>query len=382
MLRWKAMTGFAYEYARIDESEAIADYILLDESKLAGDYASVIAGDFAQLAGALRQDVGSRSLVRYLNETTLTRRSSFGFSLGIGKWLNVKAQDQSAFSQTTRTSLDGFRLITSKGTRRYDEKNIPQNDFVWIIDLKAQMKEFLSAPTTVDFDYGLQYAVILERGSISANDLARMLDFAAMWDVCTPDAAMFDEAIGQRGTLRVQMLFERDVLAQTLGAFGELSSWAEPLAMAMPFMSSFNERRTFTSRSKVYTDAWTRWLAGASLTNSAWAALLRKTIHSGLNLIEERALPASFAWVVGDGHPQLRNRLDAFIHGAAMLHDAITTPRASKSIGSAYALLQQFWSQRLYIAASGRYLLERAKDAGVTPNVTLQVEFADQTLTS
>jgi hypothetical protein len=101
-----------------------------------------------------------------------------------------------------------------------------------------------------------------------------------------------------------------------------------------------------------------------------------------LNLLEERALPASFAWVIGDGHPHLRNRLDTFIRGAAKLHDAITTPQAAESIGDAYALLQQFWSQRLYVAASGRYLLERAKEAGVTPNVTLQVEFAEQTLTS
>lgn len=382
LFQWKAMAGFAYEYARIDESAAIADYILLDDRQIDDDHARAIAGDWARIAGALRQDTSERALLRYLNETTLTRRSAFGFSLGIGKWLTVQAQEQSVFMQSTRTSLDGFRLITSKGTRRYDEKSIPQNDFEWIVDLEAQMKEFLSAPTSRDLDYGLHYAVILERGAISENDLDRMLDFAAMWDVCTPDRSTFAAAIGQRGSLRVQMLFEREALAATLGAFGDVAAWAEPLAAAMPYMSSFAERRAFAARAAVYAPAWERWLAGATLSGPEWAALLRPSIRSGLILLEERALPASFAWTIDEGHPQLRARLDAFMRGAEKLHEAMTSEQPPERIADAYALLQQFWSQRLYIAASGRYLLDRAKAAGVTPNVTLQVEFADETITS
>ncbi len=380
--RWKAMAGFAYEYARIDERTAIADYLLLDDGQLADDHARAIAGDWAHLAAALRTDVGSRAIVRYLNETTLTRRSSFGFSLGIGKWLEIKARDQSVFSQTTRTSLDGFRLITSKGTRRYDEKKIPQNDFTWIVDLKAQMHEFLETPTSRDFDYGLHYAVMLERTALSANDIERILDFASMWDVCAPDPSMFAEAIGQKGTLRVQMLFERDELEATLAAFGDLEGWAEPLGAAMPYMSSFSERRTHAARASIYSPAWEHWLAGSLFSAGDWAALLRPSIRSGLFLLEERALPASFAWTIGHGHPQLRSRLGAFVRGARALHNAMTTEQNAEAIGEAYALLQRFWSQRLYVAASGRYLIARAKAAGVTPNVTLQVEFADETITS
>ncbi|HEX2835038.1 MAG TPA: hypothetical protein VHW00_18635 [Thermoanaerobaculia bacterium] len=379
LLRWKAMTGFAYEYARIDENSAIADYILLDDSKLAEDYAHAIHGDWDAIAGALRQDVNARALIRYLNESTFTRRASFGFSLGIGKWLQVSAKDQSVFSQSTRTSLDGFTFITSKGTRRYDEKNIPQNDFEWIVDLKAQMSEFRSAPTTLDFDYGLQYAVLLERNAISEEDLARVLDFAAMWDIGVPDPALFEQALGHKGTLRVQLLFERDTLLATLGRFGEIGQWGEPLAAAMPYMSTFDERRTFEARARVYTDPWTRWLSGAPANS---LGLLRRAIRSGLILLEERALPASFLWCVGDGYPQLRSRLTSFVRGAAKLRALMTTPSAPATIGNAYAALAEFWSQRLYIAASGRYLLARAREAGVTPNVTLQVEYKDTTITS
>jgi hypothetical protein len=372
---WKASTGFAYEYARIDENTSIIDYVLVDETRLADDYQTAIEGDFAKLTRELRQDLTSRELVRYLNESTLTRRSSSGFSLGIGKWIAAEAKDTSAFKQTTRTSLDGFRLITCQGARRYDEKQVPQNDFEWTVDLKAQMTEFRESPTTRDFDYGLHLAVTLERSAIREDDLERMLDFAAMWGVCTPPVSDFHEAIGRKGTMRVQLLLERDALAATLTKFGAIEEWADALAMAMPYASTFAERRSYVSRRDIYADAWRAWLHDPSFDATA---LLRSRIDSGLVLFEERALPGSFAWNSGAGHPQLRARLDAFMRGARRLLDAMTIAQAPEAIGTAYDGLQGLWSQRLYIAACGRYLVERAPAV----KTTLQVEFADTTIIS
>lgn len=347
-MRWKMSTGFAYEYARIDESTAIADFILLDDAQLDADYALAMSGDFAKLRDALRQDTGSRTLVRYLNETSLTRKSSSGFSLG-----KLQAKDTSVFELTTRRSLDDFRLITARGTRCYTEKLIPQNDFEWTVDLKAQMTEFLAAPATIDFDYGLHYAVIHD-------DLERMLDFARMWDVCTPEPSLFHDAIGRETTVRVQLLFEREALIATLGAFGAIDAWAAPLAAAMPY----DGRLMFEERRDAYTAAWRAWLTGAPPVS----------LPPGL--------AKQFAWTSGDAHPQLRARLDAFMRGARQLHECMTTESEPERIGAAYNALQQFWSQRLYIAACGRYLLDRACVAGVGVKATLQVEYADGTITA
>jgi hypothetical protein len=378
--RWKAATGFTYEYARIDENTSIADFILLDESLLASDYELAMSGDFAALSDALRRDSASRTLVRYLNETTLTRRSSSGFSLGISKWIAVETEDSSAFKLTTRESLDGFQLLTARGTRRYEEKLLTQNDYEWTIDVKAQMSEFRIAPTSLDFDYGLHIAVLLERNELDAEDLQRMLDFAAMWDVCVPEPALYADAIDRKGSIRLQMIFERDALIATLGACREtLDDWAEPLAMAMPYSDRFADRRSFASRREIYTEAWQRWLAEQPFDATT---LLRSRIHSGLVLLEERALPGSFAWISGDGHPQLRTRLASFLRGARQLCTAMTTAQEPQAIGDAYDAMSQFWTQRLYIAACGRYLLDRAAQVGTQPNVTLQVEFADGTITS
>jgi len=350
--RWKAATGFAYEYARIDENTSIVDYVLLDDALLAEDHARAIAGEFG-----LREDTSARSIVRYLNETTHTRKSSSGFSFGL-----VAAKDESTFKQTTRTSLDGFHLITSRGTRKYDEKHIPQNDFEWTVDLKAQMTEFLEKPSTLDFDYGLQYVVTLERNKFSEDDLARVLDFAAMWDICAPPVDEFAEVLHHKATARIQLTFEREQLRllSSRSVARDLGGWGAPLAMAMPYMTTFPARRTFEKRRDAYTPAWSAWLDGQKVR-------LR-------GFFEERALPGSFAWISGIGHPQLRERLESFMRGAQKLHDVMTSAHKPEEIGVAYQALERFWSQRLYIAASGRWLLDRARDAGVEPARALQIQ--------
>jgi hypothetical protein len=99
-------------------------------------------------------------------------------------------------------------------------------------------------------------------------------------------------------------------------------------------------------------------------------------------LLEERRLPGSFAWCSSEGHPQLRRRLESFVRGAAMLHEAMTRSREPGAISDAYRYLQQFWTQRLYVAASGRYLLDRARDAGVDVNATLEVEYGEKSVLS
>jgi hypothetical protein len=365
---WKAAAGFAYEYARIDEDESVAEFVLLDDARLAEDYATVLRGDFATLADALRRDTTSRQLVKYFNDDTLTRRAAFGFTLGLGRW-TLKTSDESVFKQTTRTSLDGFHLITCRGTRSYEEKNVPQNDFTWTADLKAQMNEFLSRPTSLDFDYGISLVVELQRGAFSEGDLARMLDIAAMWDVCVPGIDEFREAIGRKGSARVQLLLDRDALTAALAKETDLDSWAEPLAMAMPYSSMFGERRTFDARRATYADAWRIWLHGGTPSVAP---------RSALAIVERQGGPQSFAWISGDGHPQLRRRLDAFVRGSRVLHELMTTPQPPGRIGEAYDGLQQFWSQRLYVLAAGRWLLDRAENA----RATLQVELGDGSVVS
>ena len=231
------------------------------------------------------------------------------------------------------------------------------------------MKEFVASPSTLDFDYGLHLMLELQRCALSGADLARMLDLAAMWNVCVPDMQEFHDAIGRKGSARVQLVLDRDVLVAALAKECDADEWADPLAMAMPYSSTFAERRTYAARRATYANAWRVWMHGG--TPSIPAA-------SALAVVEDEKGPGSFAWVAGEGHPQLRHRLDAFTDGARTLHALMTTANAPERIGDAFRALQQFWSQRLYVLAVGRWLLDRAPDA----RATLQVELADTTISS
>jgi hypothetical protein len=135
------------------------------------------------------------------------------------------------------------------------------------------MKEFLAKPSTLDFDYGLHLMIELERGAFSEGDLARMLDLAAMWDVCVPDVSEFHDAIGRKGVARVQLVFDRDAVAAALAKDADIDQWAEPLAMAMPYSSTFPERRTFDARRATYANAWRVWLHGGTPAIKARRAL-------------------------------------------------------------------------------------------------------------
>jgi hypothetical protein len=377
--RWKAAVSFGAEYASIEENDSIADYAIDDVAELERDHALLLAGDFATITTTLRDRAGTRTLIRYLNETTLTRRRSSGFSLGIGPWPRVEAKDDSLLRLTTRTSIDGYRLLNYRGTQRYHERLIPQNDFEWIVDLRATMKEFVERPVTLDFDYSLRYFVTLERNLLTGDDLVRMLDFAAMWDIRTPDESVFSTAVGRKGVIRVQFRFDGADLADTLGARERSGDWTTSLAAAMPYASVFPERRSVEQRIATYRDVWDAWLDDPAADTSS---ILSARINSGLRLLEEPNLPGSFGWTVTTGHPQMRRRLEAFIRGAETLRAALTEPHPHETIASAYSALRQFWSQRLYVAASGHWLLAHAARAGVDVNRSIQIDLGDTTLTA
>lgn len=369
--RWKASTAASYEYARLTENTAVVDVILNDEQLLSEHHQLALNGDLARLRTLLRAEPARYELVRYLNDTELTRRSASGFSLGLGKWIDVSAEGESRSRLLTRRSIDGQELLAFRGTRRYEENGIPQNDFEWIVDLKAQMKAFRERPRSADFEYGLHFQVTLERKVLREDDLRRMIDLAAMWGVT---ATQFDDVEGRQATVRVQLLFDERELAAALSVRAALDAWAEPLAMAMPYSSIFRERRSFASRREVYVDAWRCWLEGEAIPS------LRPRIASGLVVLEERRLPGSFAWTAGEGHPHLRRRLDEFVRGLTRLHQMMTNGEDPRLIDAVYEDLQQFWTQRLAVAASGRYLLDRAREAGVHVSRSIEIELDGETV--
>ena len=67
-------------------------------------YGLASSGDFARITMTLRDTPGTRSLLKFLNETEQTRRRTSGFSFHIGR-AKIEAKDESLFRTTRRTSM-------------------------------------------------------------------------------------------------------------------------------------------------------------------------------------------------------------------------------------------------------------------------------------
>jgi hypothetical protein len=380
-LRWKFSAGFSFEYSRIDDGEAIIDYLLLDESLLSEDHRDVIAGDLGAMRTRLLEDRGGRKLLKYLDRRTVGSSAALGFSLGVGDWIDIQAKEERKFRQTTRRGLDGRSLVSCVSRHTYEEKGIPENDFEWTVELKGDMREFRASPSSRDFHCGLHCAVTLERHQLSEADFDRMLDFAAMWGIQLPAGSPLLDAVGRHAVIRVQFLLDRGDLASVIAA-SPRTGWSRALAAAMPYMSRFPERCTVDARTRTYEKAWQMWLDRPDSSPSDWfSPQAHLDLRDGLRTLEERALPGSFRWMAGEGHPHLRRHLESFERGLLRLHELTTRDEPPAAFSDVCRMLEGFWTQRFYVAAAGVYLLDRAAAAGVTPERTMQLEFGDETVT-
>jgi hypothetical protein len=387
ILKVKAEVGFQYEYQRVDTKTALADYLLDSDDLMDADHGPAIDGDFATLTGRLVGG-GGRSVLRFLNQREINRTSAFGFTLGFGSW-SVAFQDKASLEWVERENMAGTgRMISVKGARSYDEPRLPDNDFTWVVDLKADMDTYAADPVTSDFDYGLSYLATFKRKKLSAADVARFADFAELWHVVAPDGKTtvqqaLEDAIGQEAQIDFQLLFDNDPLLQTIRGIDGMdnAAWSKALASAMPYDSS-SPRNDVTTRAAAYDPLWTIWLTRPTLTEEDWRVEIPRHLN-GPALDMLKGSSASFLFFVTDGYKQMRRRLTNFAQGLQLLAGLIEAPEDRHKLRTAWSLLQPWWTQRPFIAASGVFLLDRAIAAGVLSQIerTMTVTAGGKTVT-
>ena len=73
----KATVGFRYEYSRLADDAQLLDFVLLAPASLDDVHALAIGGDLATLVRRCVTTPTEYRLVRYLDESTVTRKSAF-----------------------------------------------------------------------------------------------------------------------------------------------------------------------------------------------------------------------------------------------------------------------------------------------------------------
>jgi hypothetical protein len=385
----KATIGFRYEYSRLTEESVLLDFILLQDGALDAAYELALRGDAATLAQNTIDQSATYKLLQYLNEKTVTRTQSLGFTLGLGKHA-IAALDKSTIKTRTRLDVAGRKLIAFDGARSYTEKGVPQPDFTWVVDMKAEMAAYAEQPLTDQFDFGLHLQ--LDFPSIRQKDAEKMADFAAMWRAISDDPAAAQEQLAAflaagtaKGTL--QLVFDEPSLSATLAGAdaNDFDAYGQAFGAAMPYLDTFTTRRNHVLRRIAYGPLWAAHFAApaADLSLSNWQNRVKHAItEGGLRNFETSGMPNTFPNMLVTQYPHVRAERATFADGAKRLLGAITNANSPDVIPKAYSALEQLWSQRPFVTAAGVYLIDLARKAGVLGAVTrtLTVSRGEDTL--
>ena len=383
VIRARVTLSFAYEYSRIAQHVNLLQ-VTLSGKALAQFHGDLVAGRSFPLLDAVRQGAPGVTLDSYLNQKTLTRAAAWGFSLGIGKWVDVGGQDFRKITKVERTNAEGALQRSYLGTRGYTGKWVGES-FEWSVDLRADMKGYAKPVKVNSYTFGLHVAWGASQKSLSQPELEQWLDVALLWKVLSDRGATevrdaLAPAIGTNAHVSVQLTVPNTVVRSVLPLLATTTpeAYAGAMAAAMPWMSTFPGRQDARLRRALYTPLWERALSELTLSGTEWGRVaadhLRAAGFAELAAFERARVdasdPFSFAGLVqinGDA----RQTCLAFATGANILQTSIVSDQQDQdTIEAAYRKMDDLWTQSHHVRAVGVRVLDLAIQTGQLHEIT------------
>lgn len=228
------------DYGRVSTEEAVLA-CELDAEPLARHHRELLRGNLAGLLDRLAARESGYRLIEYLKTTTITKRFSFGISIGIGRWAAsgkeevVREWERQAVlnDERERRSFTGRRIYTGTwGGRTYQ----------YAFGLAGAMERFSAGRTATagELVYALSFGCSWKEPR-AAGALDEALDLANVWKVLSQrenDAnrnAVLAEAQGPvliEVEIKLSDAGVRSLLAVSDRDFEE--AWIEAMAAALP----------------------------------------------------------------------------------------------------------------------------------------------------
>ncbi len=359
--------GVDYEYARIATDTALLEADL-SVAALRRHHGDLVALKFTSVLGGKN----GVELVRFLHEATTTRRSAYGFSLGVGKWQMSGAEQREQKFVTQRAQSGGLR-VALLGRYAYTDEDmlIEKARRHWSAEFAAQTHGFSAGPTPVlaEFGCGLDLAFEYRERRTTRNEYGRLVDLAQLFGVMpTGDAAeQVDElqsSVGNGSTAARVSLTLDDTAVRGFCAFvatpGD-AHLARALAAALPYRSGFAGRADLDTRIALYAPIWryflgrrSDWRSPQKVARLAYQHLKARG-HGKLARRErdaDRFGPASLAFVARR-HPRLFERLDGMLAALRALNDGVAQRRPYTDLERISDGIQGFCDNVLYVRAIG-----------------------------
>jgi hypothetical protein len=382
----KVKLGFAYEYARIREDVELFQ-ARLDSTRLQALHGDLARGRLVRALEALAAGDSGLALETYLNQQTMKRERSWGFTLGIGPWVTLGGKDTDSLLVIKRRNVEGRVQESYLGARGYEGRWIGET-FKWSADFKADMRGYSQATVAVlpEFDLGLHLAFASRRRKLSAGDIDDYLDFASLWQI-VGDAdrderrAELMEMKGRDLEMAIQLTVgdEAFKLMLPLVAGAADADLAGALAAAMPRHQTIHGLRSVAERVSTYRAIWHFCLTHPQASREELRARAGSVLQAAGN-----AVLASFERSSDPNHPLFgftltsRVALDGeplgpwrqFRNGAALLHQGpVSGGAAETTLDRARKNMQACWTQVHRLRAIGAFLVDTAARAGVLAKV-------------
>lgn len=258
VLTTRVTAELTLEYGRVSTEEAVLA-CELDAEPLARHHRELLRGNLAGLLDRLGARESGYRLIEYLKTTTITKRFSFGISIGIGRWAAsgkeevVRKWERQAVlnDEHERRSFTGRQIYTGTwGSKSYQ----------YAFGLAGAMERFSAGRTARagELAYSLSFGWNWKEPR-AAGALDEALDLANVWKVLSQrenDASR--RAVHEQGPVLIEVEIKlsdagvRSLLAVPDRDFEE--AWIEAMAAALPrvHFGSKTFRSRMGDRVKVY----------------------------------------------------------------------------------------------------------------------------------
>lgn len=373
----KVKAGFVYEYVRITERENVFSAVLNGEA-LDQFYGDILKANVSTLIDFSINNPDSNLLseVTFLSVLIKKRERSWGFSLGLGKFIAADSH-KVGIEFVERKTEKGVQL-SYKGQRQFEER-LGQEKRRWRVDFNAAMplvSDFKN-PFASQFLYSLYLNYEWHDPRLDKRGLIDFLDLCRIWNII--NEGQFSSLNSELGetlkkaksiTYGCHCTYGPELFKTMVMALGNKTHvidnlFYESLGAALPYWEDFSIRKSPQLRGASYAGAWKKFIEdpGADAREVVYHHL--KTIDKSLAKAEYNYKPnnlinfKSFAFLAKSNPQQLR-RWSSFRKGISSLKEAID-PKAMSShhpvIGKAFESMEDLWYFSHHLKAFGHLLV-------------------------
>ncbi len=320
----------------------------------------------------------------YLNRKTTNTEYSWGFSIGIGKFVNLSSIDKTKIEVTETKNEQGQRQIACLGEQFYTSNWNGMKQF-WGSVFTAQLPNFSQKPTFDAFNYGFSLAWKPENKKATDNELAKIVDIAALWkclddssETTFPLSQQLVQDLAKAANLRymVSLKMGNTIFLNLLKIIvlqskdDRLKGITKAFAMCTPYNETVPIRQNIRARTRAYLPLWKAYTE-QNLGDVAQTAASVFQADSSLSDYEKnKGSVGSFASLADDNGNLLHNiqqSIDSFVK----LQQNISSKKefTEKEFRHIFENANALWEDSFGTQVFGAYLMDLAESQGLLTEI-------------